>query len=189
MSGKRKSNKKQQIIDSGVKLFTKYGARKVTVEEICMEAGTSKMTFYKYFRNKTELVIHIKREWTDEGFKKFDEIKNLKIPFMEKIQLMTNWKVEFASKIGSEFIRDLIGIEDEVEQMKARYLQNISDARDDGEIRKDIDLEFLWTVLAKINELYKEEIWRKLNINIGEFQRQLRTLIYYGLLTRSEPEK
>ena len=50
------TKKEQDILIAGKKLFFKYGLKKVTIEEICAEANVSKMTFYKYFPNKTALV-------------------------------------------------------------------------------------------------------------------------------------
>jgi len=45
----RSENQKyNQIIDTSKKLFWKYGIKRVTIEEICREAGVSKMTFYKH---------------------------------------------------------------------------------------------------------------------------------------------
>ena len=39
----------------------------MTVEEVCREAAVSKMTFYKYFQNKVELVRTIRDNWVEEG--------------------------------------------------------------------------------------------------------------------------
>jgi AcrR family transcriptional regulator len=61
-------------------------------KKICREAGASKMTFYKYFANKTDLVRQIKDAWMEDAFLRFDEIKALDLPFPEKIQIMTQWK-------------------------------------------------------------------------------------------------
>ncbi|UCD39298.1 MAG: helix-turn-helix transcriptional regulator, partial [Fidelibacterota bacterium] len=72
-------------------LFSRFGARRVTVEEICREANVSKMTFYKYFPNKVELVRTIRDNWEEEGFMRFDEINAMDLPFPEKIDLMTRW--------------------------------------------------------------------------------------------------
>ena len=54
-----KTKKQDQIIQAGRHLFWKYGMKRVSIEEICREAGVSKMTFYKYFANKTALALYI----------------------------------------------------------------------------------------------------------------------------------
>lgn len=185
----RRSKKREQIVRTAESLFSRFGVKRVTVEEVCREAGVSKMTFYKYFPNKVELVLSIRDEWVEEGFRKFDEINAKNIPFPEKIDLMTRWKVEFASRVNAEFIRELASTDDIIEQVKRRYLNNITDAQKKGEIRSDIDPEFLWLVVEKINELVKEESWKSVFSELSQYHQQLRTLLWYGLLTRKESER
>ena len=51
--------KRELILKTGKDLFWKFGFKRVTVEEICKEAGISKMTYYKFFSNKKELATII----------------------------------------------------------------------------------------------------------------------------------
>jgi len=44
--------KREQILTTGKELFWKFGFKRVTIEEICKEAGVSKMTYYKFFTTK-----------------------------------------------------------------------------------------------------------------------------------------
>jgi len=185
----RRSRKREQIIRTGESLFSRFGSRRVTVEELCREAGVSKMTFYKYFPNKVELVRTIRDDLIEEGFRKFDEINAMDLPFPEKIDLMTRWKVEFATRVGAAFIRELVSTNDAVERVKRGYLGNIVKAQKKGEIRSDIDPEFLWLIVEQLGELVKDGSWKRVCSELGEYQRQLRTLIFYGLLTREEEHK
>jgi len=186
---KRSSRKRGQIIRAGEDLFSRFGAGRVTVEEVCREAGVSKMTFYKYFSNKVELVRTIRDDLVDEGFRKFDEINALDLPFPDKIDLMTQWKVEFAARVNAEFIRELVSIDDVLEQGKRRYLGNIARAQEEGDIHSDIDPEFLWLVVEKLGELVKDGSWQKVCSDFGRYQRQIRTLLFYGLLARKEEKQ
>jgi AcrR family transcriptional regulator len=185
----RRINKKEQIVQTAETLFTRYGSKRVTVEEICLQAGVSKMTFYKHFSNKVELVRHIRDVYVDEGFRKFDEIKALDIPFARKIDHMTRWKVEFGTRINAEFIREMVSIDHVVADVKRRFLNNLKDARKNGDIRDDIDPEFLWLVTEKLSELVKEGTWKKVFTDFSQYQYQARTLIFYGLLSRTEVER
>ncbi len=183
-----RTNKKKQIVDAAETLFNRYGSKRVTVEEICRQSRVSKMTFYKHFANKVTLVRHIRDVYVEEGFRKFDEIKALDVPFAQKIDHMTRWKVEFGTRINAEFIREMVSIDDVVAGVKRRFLNNLVDARNNGEIRDDIDPEFLWMVTEKLSELVKEGTWKELFSDFSEYQYQARTLIFYGLLSRTEVE-
>ena len=179
-------NKKEQIVSAAETLFTRHGSKRVTVEEICRQAHVSKMTFYKHFANKTALVRHIRDIYVEEGFRKFDDINALDIPFSRKIDLMTHWKVEFGTRINAEFIREMVSIDDVVAGVKRRFLNNLTAARKSGEIRDDIDPEFLWMVTEKLSELVKEGTWKEVFSDFSQYQYQARTLVFYGLLSRTE---
>lgn len=185
----KRINKKEQVVLTAEKLFIRYGSKRITVEEICRQAQVSKMTFYKHFSNKVALVRHIRDLYVEKGFRKFDEIKDLDIPFARKIDCMTQWKVEFGTRINAEFIREMVSIDDVVADAKQRFLNNLKDARTKGEIRNDIDLEFLWMVTEKLYELVKDGTWKAVFTDFSQYQQQVRTLIFYGLLSRKEVEQ
>jgi AcrR family transcriptional regulator len=184
-----RSTKRQQILQTGERLFSRFGAKRVSIEELCREASVSKMTFYKYFANKAELIRTIRDNWIDLGFKRFDEINAMQLPFPEKIDLMTRWEVEFSSRINTEFIREVLSTEDVEKRFKQGYIGNITRAQEVGEIRSDIDPQFLWLVQKKLGELFREEGWKNVPMEFDQFQEQLRNLLYFGLLTREEDRK
>jgi AcrR family transcriptional regulator len=181
-----KDDKRSAILATAEELFTRFGARRVTVEEICREAGASKMTFYKHFRNKVDLVRQIHDELVARGFAVYDEINARDIPFPEKIELMGRWKQEYMSRLNLSFFKELIDIEHSVEEYKRRYLANIKEAQQSGHVRADIDPEFLWLVVEKVGELFKDGSWQTVCSDPGDAQRQLRTLLWQGLLERKE---
>lgn len=159
-------------------------AKRVTVEEICRTAGVSKVTFYKYFVNKEELKDLIGREIVDTGFRQFDEISSMDLPYQEKIRKMTRWKMEFFSKIKDEFISEMISLDSVTRMAKDRYLKNISRAQKEGDIRRDLSPDLIWLVTEKLNELIEDGSWKTVFSDYQDFQRQMRTLFFFGLLTR-----
>jgi len=57
--GKRAENRRrrvQQIVAAAQRLFLERGVEAVTIDEIVAEAGIAKGSFYRYFRDKTDLV-------------------------------------------------------------------------------------------------------------------------------------
>lgn len=185
MKGKSKeytSKKCTQLIETAKDLFFKHGVKRITIEEICKESNVSKVTFYKYFSNKDELIRHIRDELIEEGFSKFDEINELDIGFPEKVELITQWRINFFSNIKSDFIQDILSVEDTIEEMKRRYLKNIEAAQIKGEVRNDLSPELIWLVTEKLNELVKDGSWKEIFTDYREFQKQLRRMYFYGLL-------
>jgi AcrR family transcriptional regulator len=57
--GKRDINRRkrvQDLIDAGLTLFLQRGIEAVTIDEVAREAGMAKGNFYRYFRDKADLV-------------------------------------------------------------------------------------------------------------------------------------
>ena len=184
----RREDKRMAILASAEELLTRFGAKKVTVEEICRAAGVSKMTFYKHFHDKVDLVRHLHDELVERSFAMFDEISAREIPFPEKIELMGRWKQEFMARLNVGFFRELIDIEHSVEEYKRRYVRNIVNAQQAGDVRTDVNPEFLWLVLETLGGIFKSDDWRTACPDLGEAQRQLRTILWQGLLVRGRPE-
>ena len=183
----KKSKKRNQIIETAKGLFMRHGIKRVTIEEICKKAGASKMTFYKYFPNKIELVKHIWRNLQEEGFNKLDEIDATDIPLPEKIQLMFNWKREFVSNISDVFIEEILHIHMEhidMEEYRKRFMQFIENAQKRGEVRREIHPEFFIAVLDKLHELAFDEELIKRYPSFIEFNREIKDFLWFGLYAR-----
>ena len=185
----RVPEKRKQLVETAKELFYKYGAKRVTIEEICKTAGVSKVTFYKYFENKKGLIRHIRDELVEVGFNRFDRICEMNISYPEKIRLMTEWKVEFFAQMKNEFITELLGVDSVLEETKKRFLRNIVTAQEKGEVRQDLSPGFIWMVTEKLNEIIKEGSWKGVCRDYADFQRQMRTLTFWGLLTRTPGEE
>ena len=48
--------KEEQIINASIELFKNYGFKKVSMDEIARKAGVTKITVYKYFASKQDLL-------------------------------------------------------------------------------------------------------------------------------------
>lgn len=51
--------KKMELLERAGIVFMKYGVKSVTMDDLCREIGVSKKTLYKYFEDKTDLVVSI----------------------------------------------------------------------------------------------------------------------------------
>jgi AcrR family transcriptional regulator len=179
---KRSAKKHSLLVETAQGLFFKHGIKRVTVEEICEKSGVSKVTFYKYFSDKMQLAQFIIDKLNEEGFSKFDEIHRLDLPYPEKVDLMTQWRIEFFSQMSNEFIEDVMAVGDLKEEFKRRYLRNIEAAQKKGEIRPDLSPELIWLVSEKLGEIAKDGSWKGVFSDFNEFQRQIRKMYYHGLL-------
>jgi len=142
----KENQKLKQILATAQDLFFRYGIRRVTVEEICRTAGVSKMTFYKYFKNKIDLVKKLMEKIYDQAMAEYRQIMDKPIPYVQKIEETIQWKLEQQENISQEFIRDYLASDNEellryFQQKRDEVLKEILDdyrqAQRQGDIRQD----------------------------------------------------
>lgn len=192
----RSSNqKKQDILESGKKLFWKHGFRRVTIEEVCSDAKVSKMTFYKFFSNKMDLVRTIMEKLVAFSMKQYNEIMESDIPFHEKITKQIEMKMEGTSEISNEFLDDLlVHADQEVMQMMqkmtqesfASVMEGYIKAQKEGHVRKDLKPEFIQYFLNHMFEMLKDEKLIALYGSTSELATEVTKFFFYGILESKE---
>jgi len=181
-----------KIVETGKKLFYRYGIKKVSVEEICKEAGISKATFYKYFKNKVDLALFILREIFDNAWKEYCDIVNSNDPFNMKMEKIIKWKGEMMNIFSQDFIKELVN--SDVKEIRDYINQEIQKSyresknfyllgKKEGYIREDVDIDFLFSVFSKTYDLFADEELTKKYQSPGVLFEQIVKLIMYGICT------
>ena len=187
---KVESPKFKQIIDTATKLFTKYSVKRVTVEEICSTAQVSKMTFYKFFKNKIELAEHIIFSILDEAQIEFDNLCNQTNSFSEIIDQFLKMKMDYAKRFSKEFYLDFINLSPKIHERVISYSQEnhkqflelIKRGQETGEVRKDINLKFITYMLNHLKELGEKEELFEFYENIEEMAMDMTRFYFYGIM-------
>jgi AcrR family transcriptional regulator len=189
------SKKKREILATGRALFLKHGFKRVTIEEVCAGAKVSKMTFYKHFSNKMELVKAIVIKMGEEAMDRYRKIMNRDIPFTEKIELQIQMKMEGTAEMSSEFMDDLlVHGEPEIMQFMSeqrKYFLGIVyadyiEAQNRGEIRKDVKPEFIIYFLNHLNDMLQDETLINMYKDPNELAMELIRFFFYGVTHRDE---
>jgi AcrR family transcriptional regulator len=185
--------KRKQLIHTAKDLFFKYGIKRVTVEEICSEADVSKMTFYKHFRNKNELVKTMVTQMTDEALAKYRALMDSDMPFEEKVRETIRMKLEGTDQMSQEFFSDYIPHADpDLHDLVHRRMQEVMDmiiqdyieAQKRGDIRRDIKIGFILWYLNKMLELMEDEQLEKLYDTPQEMIMEMVNFFFYGIMPR-----
>jgi AcrR family transcriptional regulator len=187
--------KQRALADTALGLFRRYGLRRVTIEEVCREAGVSKATFYKYFDNKVALVAHLLRELADDVFRRLEAIEAMDAPFAEKVRLVVEDRIERTRGASDAFIADVYHLDDalgaELDRLAARntrrFFEFLERGQRQGHVRPELRLEFALAALAKLNELVTDDAVRRLYPDYADMARELGDFFFYGLLTRANP--
>ena len=182
------SRKRDQLIQTGEALFVKHGMRRVTVEEICRQAGVSKPTFYKYFQNKAALARRIVELWIEECLQRIEGIERAEAPFPDKLKQILAIKREFAARPGPEFLEDLIHLDIDLSRALRRVMHFLVKFQQRGDIRADIRPEFLMAAFDILNSLQQDPRIRGLYEDAETLAADVFKLFYYGALSADHRE-
>lgn len=184
------NTKYQSLLSTGKELFWKYGFKKVSIEEICLKANVSKMTFYKFFSNKLELAKAVFDTEVNEGIKRFKQIMDADIPPSEKMKQMLIQKMEGTNDISREFLQDFysnpeLGLSSYIDQRRKEVwsdiIQDFRNAQDKGWFRKDFKPEFILFLSQKTAEMMIDENLLKLYANPQELLMEITNFFTYGI--------
>ncbi len=185
-------NKKQiQLLKKGKDLFWKYGIKRVTVEEICAEADVSKMTFYKYFKNKADLARVILENLIDDAFERFHDIMASEVPFEKKLTKFILLNLEGSTYISKEYINDFASIDlpelsSLIERIRTLSVDMVMDdliaAQKRGEIRQDIRPEFINFFINHMMTLVNDPVLSELYPDGQSIVMELVRFLFYGIM-------
>ena len=188
--------KKAEVLSTAAELFQMHGIKRITIEEVCQSADVSKMTFYKYFRNKNDLVRYLWQNAYDQALQEFDNIRAMVIPFENKLQLLLKMKEEISAKISYQFALDYFYSSAELKSLFedlfnlgiSRFLDFIKESQQNGEVRADIHPEFLLAVLNNVKQIVKDESLVNNYGSYKDFVLEINNFIFYGISPRPDKD-
>jgi AcrR family transcriptional regulator len=194
MRDPRKNHRYVLVLVTSRELFWKHGLRRVTVEEICREAGVSKMTFYRFFPNKVALAKAVYDKEVEEGYEKFKSImENENASPLEKMEEILLLKLEGASDISPEFMQDfyanpelgmLTHVEEKSREIWVEVIKDFKKAQQQGWLRKDFKPEGIFMFLNKFLDIFKDEKFTELYGSPQELVMELARFFIYGIMPR-----
>lgn len=198
MKSENKSKSHQLILETAKPLFWKYGVKRVSVQEICKEAGISKMTFYRNFKNKNEVIEQIMKALFEHGLKEYNEVMNQDIPFVQKIEHIILKKFENTEDLSQDFIKDMYLNGDEniqkmvIEFTNATLIQfknDMLEAQKKGYIRKDIKIELLMKMRDVMANVMTDDDFVGLYQTPQEAIMEITRFYFYGMMNTEESKK
>lgn len=191
------SKKYEKVLATARELFWKHGFRRISIEEVCLQSGVSKMTFYRFFPNKIALAKAVYDREVNQGIGKFRSILSEPSEPAEKIRKIMLMKMEGTHQISREFLQDFYGnrelglrdyIEEKTRQSWAEIVSDFKEAQRKGWFRSDLKPEFLFFFSQKMGELISDEKLLNLYNSPQELVMEISRFVSYGISPRV-PEK
>jgi AcrR family transcriptional regulator len=162
---RRREETRQRIAAAALPVFARSGYERATVDEIVREAGYSKGAFYVHFESKEDLfwgMLEERISGQQDAFRQaLDETRSAE----ENIQaLLTTIFAIFRkdamwSALFIEFVAHAARNDKVRERLAAMYqnwrdftVETLNQGREVGRVRKDLDVEFVATVMIALIE-------------------------------------
>lgn len=185
------NDKQRALLETAFELFRKHGMRRVSIEEICSTARVSKVTFYKHFSGKTELILFIVRRLIDSLQERISRTMQSGMPIKEIFDRVSITKQDFVASIGEEMMRGIMSLPE-----AKSYLDELSQAsliefrafliaqQNAGNINPKLDVDTILALLMAINQIYTSGKLEGQFSSTEELIRQMNELLVYGMLVR-----
>ena len=181
---RRKAQSKEDIRRAAEELFSRFGADKVSVNDIARKAGVSQATIYNNFGSKDELVHDYRKSIVDGIAGRFREILIWKKSFIEKFEgLLQSWidvsdryRIEIESADNKQS-PDTIGLE-----LENSLREFIKEGKEQGNLRADLSEEAITAYI----KFFQQGIANNPGIRDkmkqgGKYSQDLFSLFMYGI--------
>ncbi len=183
----------ETIMAAARDLFWKHGFRRVSIDEICRNAGISRMTFYRYFPNKTGLAKVVLKTVVGEGYDKFLSILAGEDSPEEKIRKILSLKFDGTHEISKEFLNDFYfdpnsELHDYIQEISndtwKKMINAIEDSKKKGIFRSDLNPAFFYFISRRMVEMLNNPEVLKLFNSPQEMIMESARLLLYGISPR-----
>ncbi|MCB5261331.1 MAG: TetR/AcrR family transcriptional regulator [Candidatus Cloacimonetes bacterium] len=184
-------SKQRKLIETAAQLFFKHGFKKVTIEEICRTAKVSKVTFYRYFSSKDEMIKYITRLLGDNFAIKLEQIIDRDSTIKSKFDDIAILKQDFAANLGGE-LRDSIfnspAVKEYMHGLDQRLMQKFEqlmhNEQAQGNINPQVDIEKAVAFISRLNQLLSDDSFTGIYPDLKEMIGQVNELLVMGLKSR-----
>lgn len=190
---------KEQIARAAEDLFTTYGVRSVTMDDISRKLAISKKTIYQYYRDKDEIVCLVTERVLQKEKEKMMSIKEVATDAIHELLLVSRHIREYSRNINPSILFDLQKYHLKAWDIYLRFKQSVfieslketmERGMREGSFREDMNVQILALLrMEEIQMASNNKIYPQDEFDFREVQLQLFDHFIHGVLTQKGKEK
>lgn len=189
---------KGKIIEAAGYLFTRYGVRSVTMDDIARELSVSKKTIYQHFKDKDEIVTAATEAHMQMERNEFDEIFRTATNAINELAMISKCMRKHVLELNPSLLYDLqkyhrkawegyLSFKDEF--IKNHIMRNLERGVQEGYYREEINPEILAIFrMEQIQLAFDDKIFPRKNYDFKTIQMQMFDHFVYGIVTQKGKE-
>ena len=169
--------KQDHVLAVACEVFQRMGYKQAKISDIAIEAGISRTTLYRYFRNKQEMLELLLVRQEEYAMKSMEYLKDDSKSIEEKLNWMLEMKFKVINEWGSQLIKDLMDdgyFKERLHEIQANmaeeFIKWLRFEQEEGNINKAYEPEFIFALMTKLEYLIMDE-------DIKEFYPKMADLI------------
>ncbi|MGB9746498.1 MAG: TetR/AcrR family transcriptional regulator [Bacteroidales bacterium] len=186
---------RDQIVETASRIFSKYGFRKTTMDEIARVMGKGKSSIYYYFKNKEEIYEAVIDHETEILRRELIKAISQASTPQEKLRRFVEVRMRIFNKLSNvydairtEVVAHLASIEKFRQKYDREEIHMLQDILQEGVDKGDFRIEdTLLTATAIVTALKGLEVplfWSGTRKDTEERMSDLLDVLFYGILNR-----
>jgi AcrR family transcriptional regulator len=184
---------KDKILKGAEELFTKYGVRSISMDDIARHLSVSKKTLYQHFADKEDIVTMACKAHLERHAKEFDGIKDSAKNAIEELAQLSVCLKRNMQDMNPSLLFDLQKyhpkawaewVNHKNKFIRSSVVRNLKQGIEEGYFRAEIDPEVIAAVrLELVQVAFNEDIFPREKFRLTEVQMQIFDHFVYGLVT------
>lgn len=189
---------KEKILNGAVELFTKYGVRSISMDDIARHLSVSKKTLYQHFVDKEELVTLASELHIEYSKKQYENITATAVNAIDELAKISVCLKKEMAEMNPSLLFDLqkyhpkaweAWLNHKDKYIRESVVRNINQGINEGYYRSDVDPEVIAAIrIEQIPLAFDQRIFPHDKFSIAEVQLQIFDHFVYGLCTEKGRE-
>jgi TetR/AcrR family transcriptional regulator, cholesterol catabolism regulator len=190
---------KKKIIRGAENLFTKYGVRSISMDDIARHLSVSKKTLYQHFEDKEDIVTTTVQSHIERIMGQFDAIQSDAVDAIDELSRISQCLKRTMSEVNPSLMFDLekyhprawnVWVESKKKFIRESVIRNLKKGVEEGFFRPELDLEIMATMRMEMVQLaFDDRVFSPSHFKIADVQLQLFEHFVFGLLTEKGRKK
>jgi TetR/AcrR family transcriptional regulator, cholesterol catabolism regulator len=187
------TNIKSKILKGAEELFTKYGVRSISMDDIARHLTVSKKTLYQHFVDKEDIVTMCCKAHLERSAKEFEIIKETAKNAIDELAKISVCLRRSTEDLNPSLLFDLQKYHPKAWKewtdhknkfIRISVVRNLNQGIEEGYFRPEINPEVIAAVRLELVQLgFNEEIFPREQYRLPDVQMEIFDHFVYGLLT------
>jgi AcrR family transcriptional regulator len=184
---------KSKILKGAEDLFTKYGVRSISMDDIARHLSVSKKTLYQHFADKEDIVTMTCKAHLERNNKEFDQVRDNARNAIEEMANLSICLKKTMEDINPSLLFDLqkyhpkawsVWLDHKNRTIRDSVVRNIKQGIEEGYYRPEMNAAVIAAMRLELVQLaFDEEVFPRETFKLSEVQMEIFDHFVFGIVT------